>query len=160
MHGNSSSAEKEIKEITDNYQRMEMTTADPKRLIVLCYDRAINSLKLAIDHYKTRNFEAKAREIQKVQDIIGALRTALDFQNGGEVAVNLDALYSFMTRHITEADLKKDVGALKLIVNMLEEIETAWKEIFYGPHNENVVYPNVLRTTVKETPEENRGWIG
>lgn len=160
MYGNSYSAEKEIKEITDNYQRMEMMTADPKRLIILCYDRAINSLKLAINHYESHNFEAKAREIQKTQDIIGALRTALDFNNGGEVAVNLDALYSFMTRHIMEADLKKDIDALKLIVNMLEEVEIAWKEIFYGPHNENVVYPNVLRTAIKETPAENRGWVG
>ncbi|MGV8056606.1 MAG: flagellar export chaperone FliS [Smithellaceae bacterium] len=160
MHGNSYSAEKEVKEITDNYQRMEIMTADPKRLIVLCYNRAISALKLAIDHYEARDFEAKAQDIQKAQDIISALRTALDFKNGGEVAVNLDALYSFMTRHIIEADLKKDINALKSIVNMLEEIESAWKEIFYGNHNENVVYPNALRTTIKEAPAENQGWIG
>lgn len=160
MHGNSYSAEKEIKEIADNYQRMELVTADPKRLIILCYERAISALKLAIDHYESRNFEAKAKEIQKAQDIIGALRTALDFENGGEVALNLDALYSFMTRHITEADLKKDIGALKSIVSMLEEIETAWKEIFYGHQQEKVVYPNILRTAFKEKPAENRAWIG
>lgn len=157
MSGNSYSAQKEI---TDNYQRMEMMTADPKRLIVLCYDRAICSLKLAIDHYESRNYEEKAKEIQKVQDIISALRTALDFENGGEVAVNLDALYSFMTRQIMEADLKNDVSTLKSIVDMLEEIESAWKEIFYGHENDNIVFPAASLTPTKETLAENRGWIG
>jgi flagellar secretion chaperone FliS len=160
MQGNSFSAEKQIKEISDNYQRMEMMTADPKRLIILCYDQAIGALKLAIEYYKMDNFEAKAKEIGKVQDIIGALRTALDFKNGGEVAVNLDALYSFMTRHIMEADLKKDIVSLDSIVNMLEEIESAWKEIFYGHHNGNIVYPDILGTTIKETPAEKRSWVG
>jgi flagellar protein FliS len=160
MQGNSYSAEKQVKEITDNYQRMEIMTADPKRLIILCYDRAINALKLAIEYYETGNFEAKAKEIGKVQDVIGALRTALDFKNGGEVAVNLDALYSFMTRHIMEADLKKDIISLNSIVNMLEEVESAWKEIFYGHQNENILYPDILGTTVKETPMENHSWVG
>lgn len=160
MHGNSYSAEKEIKEITDNYQRMEMMTADPKRLVVLCYDRAINALKLAIEYYEENSFEAKAKEIQKAQDVINALRTALDFDNGGEVAVNLDALYSFMTRHITEADLKKDISALKSIVNMLEEIESAWKEIFYGHQSKSIIYPNILCTTDKARSAENHAWIG
>jgi flagellar secretion chaperone FliS len=159
MHDNSYSDEKEIKEITDNYQRLEMMTANPKRLIILCYDRAISALRLSIDHYEDHNFEGKAKEIQKAQDIIGALRTALDFQNGGEVALNLDALYSFMTRHIIEADLKKDIGTLKSIINMLEEIEAAWKEIFYGHQEEKTAYTNVLSTALEEKPAENR-WIG
>ena len=160
MEGKFSTAEKEIGEITANYQRTEMMTADPKRLIILCYNRAINSLKLAIEYYTNGNYEAKAKEIQKVQDIISALRTALDFKQGGEVAVNLDALYSFMTRHIIEADLKKDLTALKSILGMLEEIESAWKEIFYGTQEDKIEYPNILNKTLKERPAENRAWIG
>lgn len=148
------------KDATENYQRLELTTADPKRLIILCYERAINSMKLAIEYFEAGNFEAKAKEIQKVQDIIGALRTALDFRNGGEVALNLDSLYSFMSRHLIEADLKKDIGAFKAIVHMLEEIETAWKEIFYGPYNENIDYSQTLHTTLKSATAEKRAWVG
>ncbi len=113
------------------YRQTGVTTADPKRLILMCYDETISSLKIAKEKYLSGAFEDKARAIQRAQDFIGELNRALDFEKGGEIAGNLHALYNFMARHIMEGDLKRNVKAFDEVVGMLEELRSAWEEVFY-----------------------------
>lgn len=115
------------------YQQSNVITADPKRLVILCYETVISNLKMARESYISKDYETKAKCIQKAQDIICELMNALDFEHGGEVARNLSSLYSFLTRHILEADLKRDVKALTESIVMIAELKSAWQEIFYGP---------------------------
>jgi flagellar protein FliS len=114
------------------YQQTNVLTADPKRLVIMCYSAAISNLRMASECYESGDYETKARTIQKAGDIICELINAIDFEKGGEVARNLNALYNFMHRHIVESDLKKDVRGILKIADMLEELKSAWEEIFYG----------------------------
>jgi flagellar secretion chaperone FliS len=115
------------------YRQTKVITADPKRLVILCYETVISNLKMAREIYIAKDYETKAKCIQKAQDIICELTNALDFEQGGEVAKNLYALYTFLTRHILEADLKRDLNALTESIVMIAELKSAWQEIFYGP---------------------------
>jgi flagellar protein FliS len=124
------------------YRQTDILTADPKRLIILCYEGAIQGLNLARAKYLSKEYEAKGKAIQKVLDILGELREALDFEKGGEIANHLDSLYSFMVRHILKADLKRNVDALDQVVVMLEELKSAWETAFYSLQNKkNVTVP-------------------
>ena len=117
----------------DAYKQTNVITADPKRLILMCYEGAISSLKTARERYVSKEYEAKAKDLQKAQSIIGELAQSLDFEKGGEVARNLNSLYNYMLRRITEGDVKRDVKAFDEIILMLEELESAWKEIGVKP---------------------------
>ena len=116
------------------YKQTSVITADPKRLILMCYEGAISSLKTAREKYISKEYEAKAKDLQKAQRIIGELAMALDFEKGGEVARNLNSLYNYMLRRITEGDVKGDVKAFDEVILMLGELESAWKEIGAKPH--------------------------
>ncbi|MDX9820515.1 MAG: flagellar export chaperone FliS [Syntrophales bacterium] len=115
-----------------NYRRVEVETADPKRLVILCYESVLGNLRLARSSYESGEFEVKANALQKALDVICELRNALDFERGGEIARNLDALYGYMNRRLLEADLSKDLRGIDEVIGMLEDLESAWKEIFYG----------------------------
>lgn len=117
----------------DAYKQTNVITANPKRLILMCYEGAISSLKTAREKYISKEYEAKAVALQKVQSIIGELMQALDFEKGGELAGNLNSLYNYMLRRITEGDVKGDVKAFDEVILMLEELESAWKEIGAKP---------------------------
>jgi flagellar protein FliS len=104
-------------------------TAEPGKLILICYRQAIINLEAAQENYLVGNYEAKAKNIQKAIDIIGELNSSLNFEKGGAVAKNLDSLYRFMMHHIVTADLKRNVQGLAEVANMLKDLETAWKEI-------------------------------
>ena len=114
------------------YRQTEVVTADPKRLVILCYEGAIRSLKTAQQTYLSSDFETKGKAVQNALDIIGELREALDFERGGEIARNLDALYSFWTQHIIKADQSKDTRGLDQVAAMLEEIKSALEEAYFG----------------------------
>ena len=114
------------------YRETNVVTADPKRLVILCYEGAITSLKIARARYLSREYEAKAKALQKAEDIIGQLLGALDFEKGGEIAKNLSALYKYMLRRLAEADLRRDMQTFDEVIHMLETLLSAWREAFYG----------------------------
>jgi flagellar protein FliS len=119
------------------YQEISFLTADPKKLILICYRQAILNLKAAREHYLAKEYEAKAKALQKGLDIICELSNALDFEKGGSIARNLDALYKYMTRSLLEADLKRDLNMFAAIIGILEELESAWKAIFLPAHSDD-----------------------
>ena len=98
----------------------------------MCYEGAISNLKVSKESYLHGEYEAKAKAMQKAQNIITELMQALDFEKGGQIAKNLDSLYNYMIRRITEGDVKRDIKAIEEVVGMLEELKGAWEEIFYG----------------------------
>jgi flagellar secretion chaperone FliS len=114
------------------YKRTDVITADPKKLVIMCYEGAIYSLKLAKAKFYAREYEAKGKAIQNALDILNELRGALDFERGGEIARNLDALYSFWTQHIIKADQDRDTRGLDQVAAMLEEIKSALEEAYFG----------------------------
>jgi len=143
MHGNGINA----------YRQTNVVTADPGRLILMCYEGAIGSLKIAKEKYISKEYEAKAEAVQKAQTIIGELMKALDFERGGEVAGNLDSLYNYMLRRIIEGDVKRDVRAFDEVILMLEELESAWKEISRAPEN-----PRFIHDADQEKPVASRAY--
>jgi len=118
--------------IFQTYQQTDIITADPRRLIIMCYEGAIQNLGLAKLHYLNKNYEAKGKAIQKALDIINALREALDFEKGGEIAKNLDRIYDFFNRYILMADIKRDIKGFDQTMFLLGELKSAWDRSLFG----------------------------
>jgi len=114
------------------YHQTNVLTADPKRLVIMCYEGAISNLRIAVEKYSAAQYEAKGKAITNAHDIISELMAALDYDKGGEIAKRLAAIYKYMLRAIIEADVRKDIGIIKDVITMLEELKSSWKEIFYG----------------------------
>jgi flagellar protein FliS len=124
------------------YRQTDILTGDPKRLVILCYDGAIESLNLAKAKYLSEDYMAKGLAVQKALDIIDYLREILDFEKGGEIAKLLDQIYNFMIRHILKSDRERNVNGFQEVIKMLEELKSAWEEIFYGyPDSKNAFLP-------------------
>ncbi|MBI9074753.1 MAG: flagellar export chaperone FliS [Desulfatibacillum sp.] len=114
------------------YRKTNVETADPKKLVIMCYDGAIFNLKMAKERYVEHNYEAKSSALSKAMLIIGELNSALDMDKGGDIAKNLKSIYDYMVRRLTEGDIRGDLKAFDEVIHMLEELGSAWKEIFYG----------------------------
>ena len=119
-----------------SYRKTNVITADPKRLVLMCYEGAIENLKIARNRYVEKDYEGKALVIKKAQDIINELMCSLDFEKGGSVARNLESLYNYMTRRIIHADINRDINAIDEVIGMFNELKSAWEEAFYGQAKE------------------------
>ena len=116
-----------------SYRKTNITTSDPVKLVMICYEGAIDNLKLAKEKIKEKDYEKKAKAIIKAQDIIAELKCSLDFEKGGQVANNLESLYNYMLRRILQADLNKDVGPIDEVIGMFSELLSAWQEVASKP---------------------------
>jgi len=106
-----------------------VTTANPVQLVVLLYEGAISAIASAKGEMERRNIAEKARLINKAIDIIEGLRSALEFNQGGEIAVSLNDLYLYMIQRLSTANLKNDPALLEEVSGLLTEILGAWETL-------------------------------
>lgn len=111
------------------YQETAVTTQSKGRLIVMLYEGAIKFLRMAIKEIEADNPEEKGKYINKATDIINELKTVLDMEAGGEVAMNLRKLYLFIGQHLTEANKEQNTGKIEEVIKLLEELNHGWKAI-------------------------------
>lgn len=115
------------------YQRVNtqtsITDADPHKLIQLLYNGALERINMAKARMQAKDYAGKAQLINKAIEIVGGLRSFLDFDKGGELALQLEALYDYMERSLLEASAKNDMAKLDEVANLLRSVKEGWDGI-------------------------------
>jgi len=115
------------------YQRVNtqtsITDADPHKLIQLLYNGAIERINMAKSRIQAKDYSGKARLINKAIEIIGGLRSFLDFEQGGDLAARLEALYDYMERTLLQASAKNDLEKLDEVLTLLRSVKEGWDGI-------------------------------
>jgi len=106
-----------------------VAAADPHRLIVMLLDGALERIATARGCMTRGDTAEKARLINRAVSIIGELRSSLDLNSGGPIAVNLGELYDYMCRRLLKATAENRVEMLDEVARLLHEIRAAWVAI-------------------------------
>lgn len=119
---------------TAAYHRVNVETgiaaADPHRLVAMLYDGAIDAISAARGALQRGDVPGKGAAISKAVRIVEeGLRGGLNPQAGGQLADNLGALYAYVTRRLTHANLHNDDAALRECIELLTPLRDAWKMI-------------------------------
>ncbi len=113
----------------DVYQRMQVDTASPVKLVVMLYDGAIRFLRQGQDAMQRGDREKQNHFLIRAQNIISELASSLDLEAGGEIAGNLMALYQFMHEQLVLANIEDDVQKVQKVREMLESLREAWAQV-------------------------------
>jgi flagellar protein FliS len=101
--------------------------ASPHRLIVLLYQGARQAIAQARMYLQQGNVPDRGMAISKAIRIIeSGLQQSLNLEVGGEIAERLNALYSYMTRRLLEANIKQSETMLVEVDGLLATLEEAW----------------------------------
>ncbi|WP_370231096.1 flagellar export chaperone FliS [Marinobacter nauticus] len=115
------------------YQRVNtqtsITDADPHKLIQLLYNGAIERINMAKAQMQAKDYAGKAQLLNKAIEIIGGLRSFLDFEKGGDLAPRLEALYDYMERTLLEGSARNDMAKLDEVIELLRSIKEGWDGI-------------------------------
>ena len=111
------------------YNRSSVETAGKMDLVIMCYEKTIQFLNQARAQYEKGQFEQKAVKMQKALDIINELRCSLNFEKGGQVAKNLEAIYIYLNKRLLEGDMKKDFSAFDEAIDIMSELKEAWEDV-------------------------------
>lgn len=115
-------------------------TASPHNLIIMLFEGAMVALASATQHMQAGDIANKGIAISKAISIIdNGLRASLDKNVGGEIALNLDALYEYMTNRLLIANLKNQPEVVEEVYQLLKGLKGAWASI--TPPAETVAQP-------------------
>jgi flagellar protein FliS len=120
----------------NRYQSNQVTTASPEQLLIMLYDGAIRFVRQATEAMATGERVRKLESISKAMGIVAELANTLDHEVGGEIAENLDALYHFMIRELTQANLKNDADKLKVVEGLLCDLRETWMQAIESTRRE------------------------
>jgi flagellar protein FliS len=111
------------------YQTQQIMTASPAMLVFMIYEKAISSLKEAIRAIENQEIEARWRANGRAMEIISHLQMTLDMDKGGEVAANLDRLYSYMLNRLPKVDIRNDAAVATEVIGLLEPLRESWRDL-------------------------------
>ncbi|WP_299197723.1 flagellar export chaperone FliS [Thermocrinis sp.] len=114
------------------YLENMVANANPVRLVIMLYEKAINCLENALEIEDTEDFDmqkSKYEEMGRALEIISVLDAVLDMEKGGEIAKNLREIYRSLTDELTYQMLKEDKERLEKVIKILKNLKSAWEEV-------------------------------
>ena len=107
----------------------QVATATPHQLVLIMFEGLMDELVRAKSHIQAKRYEQKAHSINRCIDILNALSSALNIEQGGELAANLASLYDYAVRCLYEASHQLSVDKVTEVELLLTEIEAGWREM-------------------------------
>lgn len=108
------------------YQKQQIETASPERILIMLYNGAINFLKKAKIHFANGEKIEAHNNILSAEKIITEFMTTLDMELGGDLAKNLYALYDYLYNKLVEANMKNKPENLDEVLGHLEKLRDTW----------------------------------
>lgn len=108
------------------YRQSQVETASPAQLLLMLYDGAIRFLTIAREKMATGEIEPRHTNLLKTQSIIAELLSSLNMRKGGDLAVNLQRVYTYMLQQLVEANLRDDPKPIDNVLTMLCDLRDSW----------------------------------
>ena len=74
----------------------------------------------------------EALSVRRVGEYVSLLQCSLSIEDGGDIAANLDRIYTYLLVRLSEAHVGNDDAKFKEIGHHLTELGSAWRQAAYS----------------------------
>lgn len=110
------------------YRKTDVMTANKETILLMLYNGALRFLKRAMEAEEKQDKPERNKWILRTQEIVNELRSTLNFEVGGELAQNLDGLYGYCTRVLSETMMEEKPDGLKTVHQILSTLLEGWEQ--------------------------------
>ena len=114
----------------DSYQQVDLdaqaASANPHQLVVMLIDGLLDEVERVRGHLAANRLAEKGTGINKCMNILIGLSSALDEENGGEIAENLRQLYDFCQVELYYTSVQNDATRLNNVERVMGNIREGW----------------------------------
>lgn len=121
------------------YRQTEVQSRTPLELVVMLYDGGLAFIHQARAAVERRDIPARREASTKALAIISQLQSTLNMEAGGDVAVQLDELYTWITGRILKATADNDTAPLEEAARVLAMLRESWVALANGPADQQNV---------------------
>ena len=115
------------------YQRVDVTSrvegADSHELVAILYDELLKSLDAMTVAVSRGDYVQRGERQSKALRLLSGLEMSLDYEKGGEIAIDLAKVYREARRLVIAAGRDNDAEKIAQVRDMLGGIAEAWGQI-------------------------------
>jgi flagellar secretion chaperone FliS len=109
------------------YRQSAIQTESMADVFIQLYDQLSGLLHSAAHAIEARDIDKKTADVGRAFTILIHLQGALDFERGGEVAVNLNQFYRLVRKEVSEGSVKLDAALLRQAGAHIVELRNLWE---------------------------------
>jgi flagellar protein FliS len=113
----------------EQYRKVTVNSSSPLQLVIMLYDGALKFLEAARHAMTNDDLYHQNEYCKRAQDIVAELMSCLDMKQGGEVAQNLFALYTYVYEQIVAANIADDSVGIERAQKVLSELRDSWVKV-------------------------------
>ncbi|WP_010237112.1 flagellar export chaperone FliS [Clostridium arbusti] len=114
----------------NTYKNNSVNFASKEQLLLMLLDGSVKFAKKAREALLDKDVKESHKYLVKTQDIFYELMTSLDIKNAGNWGQSLMALYNFIVKRLSDANIKKDVEILDEVIPFIEQVRDMWGEAY------------------------------
>ncbi len=111
-----------------HYLQTQVRSSSPVELVVMLYDGALAACATACDALGRGDIPARRAALSKAMAIVGELQNSLDL-SAGDVAAQLDELYTYVTGRLVTAAVQQDAAPIHEARRVLEVLRDGWHQV-------------------------------
>jgi flagellar secretion chaperone FliS len=112
------------------YQQTQVSTASPKSVVVMLFDRALLACRRSRDAGARGDYVTKGKETNRAQAILMELSSGLNHEVAPEMCQNLARLYQFWSSQVMQWHLGRLPQGLSTTERQIRELRDAFAESF------------------------------
>lgn len=112
----------------NTYVEAQIRTATPQRLRLMLIDGAIRFANQTVHHWEQEDNESAYNSLTRCRDIVSELLTSIR-PEGDRVAQQVTAIYLFIYKTLTEAQLRREPDKMRDVVRVLEIERETWQQV-------------------------------
>jgi flagellar protein FliS len=111
------------------YYQTHVQSRSPLELVVMLYDGALRFCDQAAEAMDKGDMTTKAVAMSRAFAILAELQNTLNVKEGGEVALQLDALYAHMNDRLVDANIQRSSAPIRDVMRLLTPLRDAWSQL-------------------------------
>ena len=110
------------------YQKTQVSSSNPEKILIMLYDGAINFTKIALDKMNKGDRAGKGKYIGNAQAIVAELMNTLNHDTAPVIAKDLERLYIYIINEYIAANISNVPQHLEHVVRILTMLRDTWVE--------------------------------
>ncbi|MBS8275585.1 flagellar export chaperone FliS [Thalassospira tepidiphila] len=111
------------------YKQQQVNTATPAKMVFMLFEKTLSRLQEAQKAIERNDIQGRCNANCSAQELIAHLANTLDMEQGGEIAANLERLYTHCMIRLMDVDRKNDPNAAAEVIKLLTPLRDSWAEL-------------------------------
>lgn len=112
------------------YKNNSINFASKEQLLLMLCEGAVKFSKIGRQAIVDSDIKKAHNNITRTEDIFYELMSTLDVSKGGDWAPKLMAVYEFIIRRLTDANMKKDAAIMDEVIPLIEDVNDTWQKAY------------------------------